>query len=85
MQPSSVSSVPAPSLSMGVYSVNLGVPEGTDTEKVTDISVTAITEQTFHVDDQAVSSLCVCKSRVSGRANGEKKFGGLYTWKTCGQ
>ena len=62
---------------MGAYSVNLVVPEGTDTEKVTDISVTVITEQTFHVDDQVVSSLCVCKSCVSGRVNGEKKLGGL--------
>ena len=43
-QPSSVSSVPPPSISMGAYSVNLMVPEGTDTEKVADISVTVITE-----------------------------------------
>ena len=62
---------------MGVYSVNLGVPEGTDTEKVTDISVTAITEQTFHVDDQAVSSLSACRSCATGRAKGEKKSGGF--------
>ena len=62
---------------MGAYSVNLMVPEGTDTEKVTDISVTVITEQTLHVDNQAVSSLWTCKSCVSGRANGEKKSGGL--------
>ena len=31
-QPSSVSSVSAPSVSMGAYSVNLVVPEGTDTD-----------------------------------------------------
>ena len=60
-QPSSVSSVPAPSVSMGVCSANLVVPEGTDTEKVTDMFVTVISEQTFHIDDQAVSSLCVFK------------------------
>ena len=76
-QRSSVSSVPAPSVSLGAYSVNLAVPEGIDTEKVTDKSVTVITEQTFHVDDQAVSGLCACKSCVTGRANGEKNSGGL--------
>ena len=37
------------SVSMGVCSVNLVVPEGTDTEKVTDMSVIVITEQTFDV------------------------------------
>ena len=62
---------------MGVYSVNLGVPEGTDTEKVTDISVTVIIEQTVYVDDQAVSSLSGGKSCATGRAKGEKKSGGL--------
>ena len=62
---------------MGVYSVNLGVPEGTDTETVTDISVTIIIEQAFHVDDQAVSSLFACTSCVSSRAKDEKKSGGL--------
>ena len=62
---------------MGVYSVNLGVPEGTDTEKVTDISLTVITEQTFHVDDQAVSSLSTCRSCAIGRAKGENKSGGF--------
>ena len=31
-QPRSVSSVPAPSVSMGAYSVNLVIPEGTDTQ-----------------------------------------------------
>ena len=56
-----MSSVPAPSVSMDAYSVNLAVPEGTDTEKVTDMFVTVISEQTFHIDDQAVSSLCVFK------------------------
>ena len=62
---------------MGVYSVNLGVPEGTDTEKVTDISATVITEQTFHVDNQAVSSLFACRSCATGQTEGEKKSGGL--------
>ena len=41
---SSVSSVPAHSISMGAYYVNLAVPEGTDTQNVTDIFVTVITE-----------------------------------------
>ena len=46
------------------------VPQGTDTKKVTDVSVTVITEQTFHVDEQAVSILCARKSCVTGPANG---------------
>ena len=71
-----MSSVPAPSVSMDACSVNLAVPEGTDTEKVTDVFVTVISEQTFHVDDQAVSAFAY-SSCVSGRANGEKKSGGL--------
>ena len=62
---------------MGVYSVNLGVPQGTDTEKVTYISVTIIIEQTFHVDNQAVSSLFACKSCATGQSEGDKKSGGL--------
>ena len=62
---------------MGAYSVNLVVPQGTDTKKVTDVSVTVITEQTFHVDEQAVSILCARKSCVTGPANGVKKSGGL--------
>ena len=73
---------------MGVYSVNLGVPEGTDTEKVTDISVTAITEQTFHVDDQAVSSLSACRSvpqaeRKVKRSRVDFKPGNLGTMLLC--
>ena len=48
-QPCSVSSVPAPSVSMGVYSVNLVILEGPDTETVTDISVTVTTEEMFDV------------------------------------
>ena len=34
---------------MGDYSVNLVVPEGTDTETVTDISETVISEEMFDV------------------------------------
>ena len=48
-QPCSVSSVPAPSVSMGVYSVNLVILEGPDTDTQRDISVTVITEETFDV------------------------------------
>ena len=34
---------------MGAYFVNLVVPEDTDTETVTNISMTVITEETFDV------------------------------------
>lgn len=46
------------------------VPEGTDTEKVTDISVTVITEGTFEVHSAQIKR-CRAESGVSGRANGD--------------
>ena len=59
--------------------MNLVVPEGTDTETVTDMSVIVITEQTF---DAHITQIKRCRaftyaSCVSGLANGEKKSGGL--------
>ena len=45
----SISSVTAPAVSMGAYFVNLVVPGDTDTETVTDISMTVITEEMFDV------------------------------------
>ena len=44
------------------------VPEGTDTEKVTDISVTVITEGTFEVHSAQIKR---CRAGVSGRTNGD--------------
>ena len=52
---------------MGDYSVNLVIPEGTDTETVTDLSETVITEEMFDVRS-AQSKRCrsfAYSSRVS--------------------
>jgi len=45
----SISIVTATAISMGAYFVNLVVPEDTDTETVTNISMTVITEEMFDV------------------------------------
>ena len=63
----SICSVPVVSVSMCTYSVNCVVPEDTDTEKVMDRCVTAITEETADVHSAQIKWCWadLCASQVS--------------------